>query len=167
MYPGLALAVLSRFPIPPPPAARVPRASASPHNRQQQTHAQAVTAFCLFVFQILVETRGLQKDLGMLGGKIERTFTVAEEEIFKESKTNPAARLAYKHLANLHAQCGDLIEVVRKTGAVAREIRDLEDQVNHTRERVRELRTATREGAGGCVWGCVGGVDVCVRACTC
>ncbi|EGD82579.1 hypothetical protein PTSG_03231 [Salpingoeca rosetta] len=79
--------------------------------------------------KILVETRGLQKDLGLLEGKIERTFTVAEEEIFKESKANPAARLAYKHLANLHAECGRLIDVVKSTGTVAREIRDLEDQI--------------------------------------
>jgi hypothetical protein len=48
---------------------------------------------------------------------------------FQDAKKDEAVRKCYRFLANLHEACNTLIETVERSGAVQREIRDLEDQV--------------------------------------
>lgn len=38
--------------------------------------------------QVLVDTRAVQKDISMLSGKLDRTFIVTDELIFKVSSTS-------------------------------------------------------------------------------
>ncbi|KAH0555327.1 hypothetical protein KQX54_017650 [Cotesia glomerata] len=79
--------------------------------------------------KVLADTREIQKEINILTGKVERSFTVVDELIFRDAKTNETSRKAYKLLATLHTDCAELINLVEETGTVVREIRDLEEQV--------------------------------------
>lgn len=79
--------------------------------------------------KILVDTRGLQKEINALVGKLERTFSVTDELLFKDAKRDEVVRKAYKYLAALHENCAQLIQTIEDTGTIQREIRDLEEQI--------------------------------------
>lgn len=80
--------------------------------------------------KVLIETRSLQKEINQASGKLNRTFTVTDELIFKDAKKDESVRKAYKFLASLHESFDQLIKMVEETGSIMREIRDLEDQVD-------------------------------------
>ncbi|XP_033098923.1 coiled-coil domain-containing protein 22 homolog [Anneissia japonica] len=80
--------------------------------------------------KILLDTKTLQKEINQYQGKLDRTFAATDELIFRDAKKDEAVRKAYKYLAALHESCGLLIKTVEETGSVAREIRDLEDQID-------------------------------------
>ncbi|XP_061875639.1 coiled-coil domain-containing protein 22 isoform X2 [Colius striatus] len=79
--------------------------------------------------KILLDTRGLQKEINSLVGKLERTFSVTDELLFKDAKRDEVVRKAYKYLAALHENCAQLIQTIEDTGTIQREIRDLEEQL--------------------------------------
>jgi hypothetical protein len=81
------------------------------------------------IAKVLIDTRVIQKDINMLSEKLNRTFVVTDELIFKDAKKDDAVRAAYKHLAALHDTCSALFKTVEDTGSTVREIRDLEDQI--------------------------------------
>ncbi|XP_063038221.1 coiled-coil domain-containing protein 22, partial [Melospiza melodia melodia] len=79
--------------------------------------------------QILEDTRALQKEINALVGKLERTFSVTDELLFRDAKRDEVVRKAYKYLAALHENCAQLIRTIEDTGTIQREIRDLEEQI--------------------------------------
>ncbi|XP_071452472.1 coiled-coil domain-containing protein 22 homolog [Hetaerina americana] len=79
--------------------------------------------------KVLQDTRDVQKEINQLTGRLDRSFTVADELIFRDAKKDETARKAYKLLATLHSDCSDIVRMVEETGATVREIRDLEDQI--------------------------------------
>ncbi|KAM9510724.1 coiled-coil domain-containing protein 22 isoform 1-T1 [Guaruba guarouba] len=81
------------------------------------------------ISKILVDTRALQKEINSLVGKLERTFSVTDELLFKDAKRDEVVRKAYKYLAALHENCAQLIRTIEDTGTIQREIRDLEEQI--------------------------------------
>ncbi|CAG2102138.1 unnamed protein product [Medioppia subpectinata] len=85
--------------------------------------------------KILLETRTVQKEINNLSGKLSRTFTVADEEIFKDAKQNEWNRKCYKLLASMHEHCDQLLEAVSAIGLILREIRQLEESVETERSR--------------------------------
>uniref|UniRef100_A0A672U4G6 Coiled-coil domain-containing protein 22 n=1 Tax=Strigops habroptila TaxID=2489341 RepID=A0A672U4G6_STRHB len=99
------------------------------------------------ISKILVDTRALQKEINSLVGKLERTFSVTDELLFKDAKRDEVVRKAYKYLAALHENCAQLIRTIEDTGTIQREIRDLEEQVG--------VWGGLYGGGGnlGCLWG--------------
>lgn len=83
------------------------------------------------ISKVLADTREIQKEINTLTGRLERSFTVVDELIFRDARTNEASRKAYKFLATLHSDCSELVNLVEETGATVREIRDLEEQVRY------------------------------------
>ncbi|XP_053551969.1 coiled-coil domain-containing protein 22 [Bombina bombina] len=81
------------------------------------------------ITKILSDTKDLQKEINNLTGKVDRTFVVTDELIFKDAKKDEPVRKAYKYLAALHENCGQLIQTIEDTGTILREIRDLEEQI--------------------------------------
>ncbi|XP_076042993.1 coiled-coil domain-containing protein 22 homolog [Oratosquilla oratoria] len=79
--------------------------------------------------KVLQDTRSLQKEINTLTGKLDRTFAEVEESAFKAASTTEGARGVYKAVASIHELYGQLVDVVRETGAVQRDIRDLEEQL--------------------------------------
>ncbi|XP_059588555.1 coiled-coil domain-containing protein 22 isoform X2 [Alligator mississippiensis] len=106
---------------------------------------------------VLSDTRGLQKEINGLTGKLERTFAVTDELIFKDAKRDESVRKAYKYLAALHENCSQLIQTIEDAGSIHREIRDLEEQIESesgakmpaSLERILgDLRALRQENAG-------------------
>ncbi|XP_007529486.1 coiled-coil domain-containing protein 22 [Erinaceus europaeus] len=81
------------------------------------------------ITKILSDTKDLQKEINSLSGKLDRTFAVTDELVFKDAKKDDAVRKAYKYLAALHENCSQLIQTIEDTGTIMREVRDLEEQI--------------------------------------
>ncbi|KAM9325828.1 coiled-coil domain-containing protein 22 [Gastrophryne carolinensis] len=81
------------------------------------------------ITKILSDTKDLQKEINNLTGKVDRTFVVTDELVFKDAKKDEPVRKAYKYLAALHENCSHLIQTIEDTGTILREIRDLEEQI--------------------------------------
>lgn len=81
------------------------------------------------ITKILFDTKELQKEINNLTGKLDRTFAVTDELIFKDAKKDESVRKSYKYLAALHENCNQLIQTIEDTGTILREIRDLEEQI--------------------------------------
>uniref|UniRef100_A0A0B6YA94 CCDC22 coiled-coil domain-containing protein n=2 Tax=Arion vulgaris TaxID=1028688 RepID=A0A0B6YA94_9EUPU len=79
--------------------------------------------------KILVDTKSVQKEINSLTGKLDRTFTVTDELIFRDAKKDENIKKAYRLLAALHENFEQLIQTVEDTGVVMREIKDLEEQI--------------------------------------
>uniref|UniRef100_A0A8D3BPM0 Coiled-coil domain-containing protein 22 n=1 Tax=Scophthalmus maximus TaxID=52904 RepID=A0A8D3BPM0_SCOMX len=83
------------------------------------------------ITKILADTKELQKEINHLTGKLDRTFAVTDELVFKDAKKDESVRKSYKYLAALHENCNQLIQTIEETGTILREIRDLEEQTLH------------------------------------
>ncbi|KAL6120234.1 ccdc22 [Pungitius sinensis] len=90
------------------------------HNIQKQKEE---------ITKILSDTKTLQKEINSLTGKLDRTFAVTDELVFKDAKKDESVRKSYKYLAALHENCNQLIQTIEDTGTILREIRDLEEQI--------------------------------------
>ncbi|XP_050528553.1 coiled-coil domain-containing protein 22 isoform X5 [Daktulosphaira vitifoliae] len=77
----------------------------------------------------LYDTRLVQKDINTLDGKVERCFISIDELIFKVAKKDDTIRKCYKLLAAIHANSSSIVQSVKQTGAIRREIKDLEEQI--------------------------------------
>ena len=85
--------------------------------------------------KVLTDTRALQKEINSITGQLDRQFTVTDDLIFRTAKKDDFGRRAYKLLVTLHTDCGDLVSLVQETGAIMREVRDLEDQIENEKTR--------------------------------
>ena len=85
--------------------------------------------------KILTDTRELQKEINKLQGQLERSFSLADELLFKDAKKDEVIRRSYKHLATLHESCETLISSIEETGNIRREICQLQDQVDNESEK--------------------------------
>ncbi|XP_028850270.1 coiled-coil domain-containing protein 22 [Denticeps clupeoides] len=81
------------------------------------------------ITKILSDTKELQKEINGLTGKLDRTFAVTDELVFKDAKKEESVRKSYKYLAALHENCTQLIQTIEDTGTIMREVRDLEEQI--------------------------------------
>lgn len=64
-----------------------------------------------------------------------RLAAKTKKKPFQNAKRDEHSKRAYKFLATLHADCSDLIALVRETGTVMREVRDIEDQIENEKNR--------------------------------
>lgn len=116
---------------------------------------------------MLEDTRELQKEINNISGQLDRQFTVTDDLLFKvfeqnnlnlkrnlftylfiqSAKRDEPSKKAYKLLATLHSNCGDLVSLVQETGQILREVRDIEDQIEQERSRnaVANLEQITRD----------------------
>uniref|UniRef100_A0A1A9WC94 Coiled-coil domain-containing protein 22 homolog n=1 Tax=Glossina brevipalpis TaxID=37001 RepID=A0A1A9WC94_9MUSC len=95
------------------------------------------------IYKILDDTRDLQKQLNSVSAQLERQFNYTDDLLFQSAKHDLHAKQAYKFLASLHAACNEICELVSQTGQTAKEIRDLEIQID--RERMRNIATSLEQ----------------------
>ncbi|XP_060800623.1 coiled-coil domain-containing protein 22 homolog isoform X2 [Amyelois transitella] len=96
--------------------------------------------------KILDDTRQLQKEINTLEGQLDRCFSIADETLFRDAKKDDQAKKAYKLLALLHSECNTIVSLVNDTGALARDIVDLEDNIKtekakHTEETLQKINS--------------------------
>jgi hypothetical protein len=80
--------------------------------------------------KILNDTKSVQREISTLTGQVDRSFTLADELIFRDAKHDETARKAYKLLAQLRDDCSSIIKGVTDLGAVERECRNLQEQID-------------------------------------
>lgn len=87
--------------------------------------------------KILIDTRGVQKEINTLNGQLERSFALSDEVIFRDAKQEDTARKAYKLLATMHTEYGEVVRASTDLGSIIRESRNLQEQVDT--EEAREI----------------------------
>ena len=55
--------------------------------------------------KILADTRVVQKEINGLTGKLDRVFTITDEQVYKDARKDEARRNTYKLLASLREVC--------------------------------------------------------------
>ena len=53
------------------------------------------------ITKILMDTRVVQKEINQLSGKLDRIFTVTDEQVYRDARKDEARRKTYKLLASL------------------------------------------------------------------
>ncbi|KAJ8966465.1 hypothetical protein NQ317_011452 [Molorchus minor] len=85
--------------------------------------------------KVLKDTREIQKDINILTGQVDRSFTLSEELIFFDAKQDECARKAYKLLATLRDECSSILKAVTDLGLAERESRNLQEQIETERSK--------------------------------
>ncbi|XP_058129345.1 coiled-coil domain-containing protein 22 homolog [Anopheles ziemanni] len=85
--------------------------------------------------KILHDTRSLQKEINSTTGQLDRQFAVTDDLIFRNAKRDEHCKRAYILLVALHTECSELVGLVQETGAIKREVRELEDQIENEKDR--------------------------------
>uniref|UniRef100_H2Z6Y4 Coiled-coil domain-containing protein 22 n=1 Tax=Ciona savignyi TaxID=51511 RepID=H2Z6Y4_CIOSA len=80
--------------------------------------------------RVIEDVKLVQKTMNKLKGRANRTFSAADEVIFRDAKQDEGSKQAYKYLVSLHDNCAALLKTVEETGLIMREIRDLEGQID-------------------------------------
>ncbi|BFF99320.1 coiled-coil domain-containing protein 22 homolog [Drosophila madeirensis] len=98
------------------------------------------------IFRVLDDTRQLQKQLNVVGAQLQRQFNYTDDLLFQSAKHDLHAKKAYKLLAQLHANCTELVECVALTGNVTKQIRELEVQIDG--EKLKNVLTSLQQITG-------------------
>eukprot|EP00002_Diphylleia_rotans_P016504 TRINITY_DN3211_c0_g1_i1.p1 TRINITY_DN3211_c0_g1~~TRINITY_DN3211_c0_g1_i1.p1 ORF type:complete len:646 (-),score=173.01 TRINITY_DN3211_c0_g1_i1:274-2211(-) len=103
--------------------------------------------------KILLDTRGLQKEINTVSETLGRTFVATDELVFKEAKKDPSVKPVYKLVISLHEEFDQVINTIREIGSISNQSRDLESQIEQltsrntalNMERIMEDLKAVRE----------------------
>lgn len=97
----------------------------------------------MFSFQILLDTRNLQKEINSNIEVLGRTFTVANEVIYldakNEKKGENSAKKAFKSLVSIHDKYKEISEKVSELGTIANQVLDLGDKLSQVSQRAGDL----------------------------
>ena len=96
--------------------------------------------------KIVGDTRTVQREIQSAQELLERTYTVVEETLFREARSDDLCRQAYKHLHGMHSGFADLLLKVEATGAarraqtdIQRKLTALSKQPNNSERVARDL----------------------------
>jgi len=78
--------------------------------------------------KVLIDTNLIQKDINTLSGRLDRTFAVADELIFKLADKDKNVAQSYKLLVAIHSDFSRIIKNLEEIGNLKRQQRDLEDK---------------------------------------
>lgn len=79
--------------------------------------------------KVLSANRQLQKEIKSLEGKLDRTFTVVEERLYKDTQKDASMQKAYRLLVKIHEECSWVVSAIETNGRLNREIDELNDQI--------------------------------------
>uniref|UniRef100_F1L0G5 Coiled-coil domain-containing protein 22 homolog n=1 Tax=Ascaris suum TaxID=6253 RepID=F1L0G5_ASCSU len=79
--------------------------------------------------KVLSENRHIQKELKSLVGKLDRTFTVVEEKLYRDMQRDTSMQKAYRLLVKIHEECSWVVSATEACGRINREIDELNDQI--------------------------------------
>ena len=98
------------------------------------------------ISKIVSDTRSVQTEIQSAEVLLQRTYTVVEETLFREARSDELCRAAYKHLHGMHSGFADLVSKVEATGVARRAQTDLQRKVveiskqpNNTERVARDL----------------------------
>ena len=81
--------------------------------------------------KVILDTRSLQKEITSLTGKVQRSFSVADETVFSSAKqkTDEFSKKSYKLLAQVHEETNRLSQGIESCGVTRRDVIGLEESV--------------------------------------
>jgi len=85
---------------------------------------------------VIEDVKGVQKDINTLNGKLERTYI--ELTMTMKSRINnkePYIEQGLFITQDVHGRCNEITEMIRKTGSVSREIREIQNQIKQEESR--------------------------------
>lgn len=85
--------------------------------------------------RILKDTRDLQLESNSIQDRLNRTYAVVDETIFREAKKDPVARQAYRLLTNIHESFEQIAEDIIITDRTQRSVADYEAKLATTTSR--------------------------------
>ncbi|KAG8385999.1 hypothetical protein BUALT_Bualt03G0103400 [Buddleja alternifolia] len=89
------------------------------NSRKQDTDIQ----------QILKDTRELQLESNTIQERLNRTYAIVDEKIFREAKKDPVVRQAYRLLTNIHESFEQITEKILTIDRTRREAADYETKL--------------------------------------
>ena len=93
----------------------------------------------LEIDKILSDTKEMKKEISKIQDKLNRSFAVTDELIFKDAKKDPIAKQAYKYLVDMNEKFNSLTELVSQTGNLRNESLDLEIKIDQITARTKDL----------------------------
>merc|ERR1711916_175688 len=104
-------------------------------NRSQYTErildiVKSVKRQKLDIDKILIDTRGLQKEINTVSDTLGRVFAVVDEQIFQDAtKTkDEASKTSYKNVASINSNFDILVNNTKEEGDCKNTILDLENK---------------------------------------
>ncbi|KAL2466896.1 hypothetical protein Adt_42747 [Abeliophyllum distichum] len=85
--------------------------------------------------RILKDTRDLQLESNTIQDRLNRTYAVVDETIFREAKKDPVARQAYRILTIIHESFEEIAESILATDRTQRSVADYEAKLATTNSR--------------------------------
>ena len=86
--------------------------------------------------KIIEDVKSVQKDINLLNGRLERAFFDTDRIMKKNvGKKETSVSKSVGLLTEIHKECFNTVEAVRKTGALKRDIRELEDNIKLEKEK--------------------------------
>ncbi|KAL5803807.1 hypothetical protein ACOSQ3_030607 [Xanthoceras sorbifolium] len=79
--------------------------------------------------RILKETRGIQLESNSIQERLNRTYAVVDEMIFREAKKDTVGRQAYRLLTSIHESFDQVSEKILATDRVRREVAEYEKKL--------------------------------------
>ncbi|XP_074603086.1 coiled-coil domain-containing protein 22 homolog [Brevipalpus obovatus] len=95
--------------------------------------------------KVLFDIRQLQKSINSTTGKVQRSYAITDEMIFKDAKTSDWNRKCYKLLATLHKDYDRLLDCVNEIGGIRRDILQLEGTVDNEKDKACNLDRIEQE----------------------
>ena len=87
----------------------------------------------------------MQNEIDSAQACLERTYTVVEEILFREARSDELCRSAYKHLHSMHTGFSDLISKVEATGAARRAQTDLQRKLVEISKQPANIERVARD----------------------
>ncbi|OXA51730.1 coiled-coil domain-containing protein 22 [Folsomia candida] len=81
------------------------------------------------IAKVLGQTKEIQKDINTLSGRLDRTFAVADELIFKVADKDKNVAHSYKLLVAIHSDFSRIIKTLEEIGNLKRQQRQEEDKL--------------------------------------
>eukprot|EP01135_Chromosphaera_perkinsii_P002575 Nk52_evm91s224 gene=Nk52_evmTU91s224 len=81
------------------------------------------------VLKILGDTRDVQRQINSIQDTLGRSLAVTDELMYSYAKENASGVQAYKFLVTLKEKCEELVDAVRQSGLMARNVRELEQKI--------------------------------------
>ncbi|XP_046688253.1 coiled-coil domain-containing protein 22-like, partial [Homalodisca vitripennis] len=69
--------------------------------------------------KIVEDTKQLQRDINIVSDRVDRSFTYADEIVFRDCAKENSSRKIYKLLIQLHSDCEQVVAMIEETGAIS------------------------------------------------
>lgn len=89
--------------------------------------------------KVLLDTRELQREIAQLTDTLSRSFTIVDELVFHDAKSDEAAKTAYRLLVAMNEKFNQLIESVRSSVQTRNAILELERSITDAKLRTDTL----------------------------